>query len=53
MLFYQDLNKDSKHSTGTLLPYQPAEWFQDYSDTVKIRANWQMELDKVKINLES
>ena len=53
LLFYQDLNKDSKHSTGTLLPYQPAEWFQDYSDTVKIRANWQMELDKVKINLES
>ena len=53
LLFYQDVNEDSKHSTGKLLPYQPAEWFQEYSDTVKIRANWQMELEKVKINLES
>ena len=45
LFFFQDLNGDNKHSTGTIDPFLPAEWFQVYPDTIKIRANWELELN--------
>ena len=52
LFFYQDQNRDNQHSTGNIFPFQPAEWFQSYSDTVKIRANWEIELENIIINYE-
>tara|TARA_B100000287_G_scaffold416714_1_gene451716 strand:- start:369 stop:1949 length:1581 start_codon:yes stop_codon:yes gene_type:complete len=52
LFFFQDLDGDNSHSAGNFVPYQPSEWFQEYPDTVKIRTNWQMELDSVKINMK-
>jgi len=49
LLFYQDLNGDSQISTGIVSPYQSAEWFSFYPDTIKIRANWEIELDNIDL----
>ncbi len=49
LLFYQDLNGDSQISTGIVSPYQSAEWFSFYPDTIKIRANWEIELNNIDL----
>jgi len=52
LFFFQDLNGDNKHSTGTVDPFLPAEWFQVYPDTIKIRANWELELNQVFMGIK-
>ena len=50
LLFFQDRDGNNQYSYGKVQPYMSSEWFYEYSDTVKIRTNWDMELDQ--INLE-
>ena len=47
LLFYRDLDNNEKYSPGNISLYRAAEWFYDYPDTVKIRANWELELDSI------
>ena len=47
LLFFKDQDNNEKYSSGNISPYKAAEWFYDYPDTVKIRANWELELDTI------
>ena len=49
LMFFQDINDDNKISPGNLNPYRPSEWFYFYPDTINIRANWDMELNDIKL----
>ena len=44
-----DKDSNSIYTNGSLFPYRPAEWFNFYEDTIKIRGNWDLELDNIKI----
>ncbi|MBT4155738.1 MAG: hypothetical protein HOE56_08955 [Candidatus Marinimicrobia bacterium] len=50
LLFFQDKDETGRYSHGKIQPYEPSEWFYEYPDTVKIRTNWDLELNQ--INLE-
>ena len=47
LMFFQDKNKDNQISSGALDPYQSSEWFHYYPDTINIRSNWELELNKI------
>lgn len=47
---YRDRNNDGKFTAGLPIPFQPAERFTVYRDTLKLRARWP--LDGVKIELK-
>ena len=46
-----DKDSNSIYTNGSLYPYRPAEWFNFYEDTIKIRGNWDLELDNIKIGV--
>ena len=48
----QDMNEDNQISSGVLDPFQPSEWFYYYPDTIKIRSNWELELDQITLGKE-
>ena len=52
LMFFQDMNEDNQISSGVLDPYQPSEWFYYYPDTIKIRSNWELELDQITLGKE-
>jgi len=37
---YRDEDRNGRYSLGHYLPYQPAERYYMYPDTIKVRANW-------------
>ena len=47
--FFLDSDGNNAYSHGNIDPYQPSEWFYIYPDTVKIRTNWDLELDQIKL----
>ena len=47
---FLDSDKNNKYTYGSLDPYIPSEWFQIYPDTIKIRANWDLEMKNIKVN---
>ena len=49
LMFFQDINNDNRISSGNLDPYRPSEWFYSYPDTINIRANWDIELNDIKL----
>ena len=49
-MFFQDSDNNMQYSHGRIDPYRPAEWFYYYPDTVKIRSNWDIELQEIKLN---
>tara|TARA_Y100000590_G_scaffold128088_1_gene146450 strand:- start:746 stop:2428 length:1683 start_codon:yes stop_codon:yes gene_type:complete len=49
LLFFEDSDGNNHYSYGTINPYKPAEWFFIFPDTVKIRGNWDMELNNIQI----
>ena len=49
LMFFNDRNEDNKISSGYVSPYQPSEWFYYYPDTINIRANWDLELNDIKL----
>ena len=46
-----DKDSNSIYTNGSLYPYRPAEWFNFYEDTIKIRGNWDLELENIKIGV--
>ena len=52
LMFFQDMNEDNQISSGVLDPFQPSEWFYYYPDTIKIRSNWELELDQITLRKE-
>ena len=51
LMFFQDIDDDLDYSYGNIDPYFPSEWFYNYPDTVKIRSNWEIELNQSNIEL--
>ena len=49
LMFFKDIDNNNTYSPGNIYPYVPSEWFYNYPDTVKIRSNWDMELEVVDI----
>ena len=49
LFFFQDSDRNNRYSMGNIDPFKPSEWFQNYSDTIKIRGNWEFELKKIKL----
>ena len=49
LLFFQDSDGNNQYSHGKVQPYISSEWFYEYSDTVKIRTNWDMELNQINL----
>ena len=41
-----------QYSYGTIDPYKSSEWFYNFQDTVKVRSNWDIELQEIKLDLE-
>ena len=52
LTFFQDSDNSMQYSYGTIDPYKSSEWFYNFQDTVKIRSNWDIELQEIKLDLE-
>ena len=50
LMFYLDLDYNNKYFFGQLSPYKPSEWFKSIPDTISIRSNWDMEINKINLN---
>ena len=51
LMFFQDQDSSMQYSYGQIDPYRTAEWFYYYQDTIKIRSNWDMELQQIGFDL--
>ena len=49
LLFYQDIDGDGELSSGSLSLNSLGEWFYFYPDTVKIRSNWELEINNLDL----
>ena len=47
LMFFSDMNQNNKIDAGRAEPFQTGEWFTFYPDTIKIRANWDLELKTI------
>ena len=52
LTFFQDSDNNMQYSYGTIDPYKSSEWFYNFQDTVKIRSNWDIELQEIKLDLK-
>ena len=52
LTFFQDSDNNMQYSYGAIDPYKSSEWFYNFQDTVKIRSNWDIELQEIKLDLE-
>ena len=52
LTFFQDSDNNMQYSYGTIDPFEASEWFYNFQDTVKIRSNWDIELQEIKLDLE-
>ena len=52
LTFFQDSDNSMQYSYGTVNPYEASEWFYNFQDTVKIRSNWDIELQEIKLDLK-
>ncbi len=52
LTFFQDSDNNMQYSYGTIDPYEASEWFYNFQDTVKIRSNWDIEMQEIKLDLE-
>ena len=51
LFLFQDDNKNNRYSFGEIDPYSTAEKFLLLSDTLKIRSNWDLELNQINMEL--
>ncbi len=51
LFLFQDDNKNNRYSFGEIDPYSTAEKFFLLSDTLKIRSNWDLELNQINMEL--
>ena len=52
LTFFQDSDNNMQYSYGTIDPYKSSEWFYNFQDTVKIRSNWDIEIQEIKLDLK-
>ena len=52
LTFFQDSDNNMQYSHGTIDPYKSSERFYNFQDTVKIRSNWDIELQEIKLDLK-
>ena len=51
LMLFEDINQDEKYTPGQLQPYRPSEPFYHYPDTIKIRANWDIHIDNISMDI--
>ena len=51
LMLFEDINQDEKYTPGQLQPYRPSEPFYHYPDTIKIRANWDIHIDDISMDI--
>ncbi|MEE8437730.1 MAG: Ig-like domain-containing protein [Candidatus Neomarinimicrobiota bacterium] len=50
LILFEDLNRDGHYSFGKAYPFEAGEWFFPYSDSIKVRANWDIEVGPILLN---
>ena len=53
LMFFKDKDNNKKYSSGQIQPYYSSEWFYNYPDTIKIRANWEIQMDNIILDLDN
>jgi len=51
LMIYNDKDGNNRYSNGEISPFKPAEWFTLYSDTIKIRSNWEVDLGSIDLRI--
>ncbi len=51
LMFFHDIDKNLQYTYGEIDPYRSSEWFYDFPDTIKIRTNWEYEINKVQLKV--
>ena len=49
LMVISDLNKDRSFNYGSVDPIERSEWFFISADTFDVRANWEIDIGKIKI----
>lgn len=49
LILFEDLNRDGHYTFGKAYPFEAGEWFFPYSDSIKVRANWDIEVGQIPI----
>lgn len=49
LMFFSDKNQNNRIDAGRADPFQAGEWFTFYPDTIDIRANWDLELERIEL----
>ena len=47
LMIFEDRDQDHNYTYGKAVPYSPSESFLMMPDTLEIRANWDIDLDKI------
>jgi hypothetical protein len=50
LMAFNDSNKDKTFNYGSINPLQKSEWFFISPDTFDVRANWEIDVGKIKID---
>ena len=53
LMLFKDKDNNKKYSSGQIQPYYSSEWFYNYPDTIKIRANWEIQMDNIILDLDN
>lgn len=48
---FDDIDKNMRYSYGNIVLDKSSEWFFYYPDTLKVRANWDLELGDIEVDL--
>ena len=49
LMIINDINNDGMYNFGSVFPFKASEWFYSYSDTFKVRANWDIDIGVIDI----
>ena len=49
LMIINDINNDGMYNFGSVFPFKASEWFYSYSDTFKVRANWDIDIGQLDI----
>ena len=52
LTFFHDEDSSMQYSFGNISTNIASEWFYNYQDTVKIRSNWEVDLQKIQLNIK-
>ena len=49
LMIINDINNDGMYNFGSVFPFKASEWFYSYTDTFKVRANWDIDIGVIDI----